>query len=376
MTTPATADMKPRRWLLPRFSLKVLMLAVTAAAIGSAVWWRWPITVLSEKRYGSSVVKETSTYHRGLRGDLIKHGVYRRTINGKLELEGEWFEGELGKCEYRTGSTVLTYEFKDRKLIAAPHAPRDSLLMQRMADRSNKSVEALWGDVDLDYAETPLKEVVGDLSERFHLCLAMYLGRKELYQAPVVLNVKWPLRVGFDAVLSPLGLVLDYRYGVLCIVDADEAEDWQDATGVMKVQPSPEAPLAQRLDAPAKVTPIELRPSSRRDINAQLAPEVPMRDVLKSLAADQDISVQLRLTEEDWVKLDARDDGMLGLPSGVFMIRSDPRTIPARAVPITLRQLLGLLLDKAELHCREENGALIIEPQQKATAGPAHARVK
>ncbi|MBC7852757.1 MAG: hypothetical protein IAF94_04910 [Pirellulaceae bacterium] len=40
-------------------------------------------------------------------------------------------------------------------------------------------------------------------------------------------------------------------------------------------------------------------------------------------------------------------------------------------IPISLRQLLGLNLDKAELHCHEVNGVLIIEPPSKAAAQAA-----
>ena len=59
MTTPAIADKKPRRrWFSPRFSLKMLMLAVTAAAIGSAVWWRWPVTIKRVIRQ-SPLIEET-----------------------------------------------------------------------------------------------------------------------------------------------------------------------------------------------------------------------------------------------------------------------------------------------------------------------------
>jgi hypothetical protein len=372
-----TASVRPRCWLSPRFSLKMLMLAVTAAAVGSAVWWRWPVTIKRVIRQ-SPLIEETRTYHRGLWGNLIEHGVYRRTVDGKIEREMHFHEGEAGACEYRTGTTVLAYEFKNRKLIAAPHAPRGSLLVQRMNDPAlKKSAEALTADVDLDYFETPLKEVIEDLRERFGLCLVIRARHKEIYEAPITVNVKqWMLRMGFDAVLSQQSLVLDYRYGTLCIVDAEGAANWQDPTGATELQPPPESPLAERLDAPAKLTRIELQTAPRANPSSRPINELPLSSVLRNLGAQQDVSVKVLLTNEDWEELEARDDGMLSLPSDAIAIRGNVGPGPKEPLPITLRQLLGLILEKAELHCHEKNGVLIIEPMQKATAGPATSEKK
>ena len=234
--------------------------------------------------------------------------------------------------------------------------------MQRMADgRSNKSVEALWAEVDLEYPRVPLKEVIEDFKERFSLCVAaIRTKRREVYDAPITVNVKqWPLRMGFDAILSQQGLVLDYRYGVLCIVDAEGASDWKDPTGVMDLRPSADTPLAERLDAPAKSTRIELRVNAAGRRTSEVVPTA----VLRNLAVDQNISVELRLTEKDWERLEARDDGMFGLPQEVMMLVGESTIFtPKEPLPITLRQSLGLVLEHAELHCHEEKGVLIVEP--------------
>lgn len=85
----------------PQFSLKMLLIAVTAVAIGSAVWWRWPITETVARLEVSDVdgstyqIYETFTYHRGIRGDLIKHGLHRQTQNGQVWLEDRYREGVL-----------------------------------------------------------------------------------------------------------------------------------------------------------------------------------------------------------------------------------------------------------------------------------------
>ena len=124
MTTQSTADKKSRRrWFSPRFSLRMLMLLVTAAAVGSAFWWRWPVTQTTDRARGIQVLRETFTYHRGLRGELIKHGVHRETVAGEVILEEYYREGVLhgpyrkssyGKVitgEYYAGKQHGTWEF-------------------------------------------------------------------------------------------------------------------------------------------------------------------------------------------------------------------------------------------------------------------------
>ena len=93
----AAVNMKPRRWFAPRFSLRMLLVVVTAAGVGAGVWWRWPVTQVTTKEFvsGRFTAQETYTYHRGFRGELIKHGVHRKTLNGKIELEEHYREGVL-----------------------------------------------------------------------------------------------------------------------------------------------------------------------------------------------------------------------------------------------------------------------------------------
>ena len=487
MTTPAPADTKlRRRWLSPRFSLKMLMLVVTAAAVGAAFWWRWPVTQTTEKKRGSSVTTETFTYHRGLRGDLIKHGVHRIVRDDNVETEayyregllhgpyrrggwvtGEYFLGEkhgtwryerrnpsteqmsrseehwnrgkrdgVFQCWDAEGKLRFGLEFKNDRLIAAQNSPSGSLLVRRIADgslgnpalarhRADGSARhftpqnVLFADVDLDYDGTPLGEMIEDLQERFAIPLAARWKRKtvvlrpppapaeppqpamheipfsdewilvepddpkgapqlvdmrprslappaaavppppiimETHRVPVTVNEKQTmLLVGFDVFLSPLGLALDYRHGVLCIVDAEGAGDWKDTTGVMDLHPAKETPLSEQLDAPAKVTYLE-----------------PLRDVLRNLATTQEISVEFRPANDPTSGLGSiPEEEMVNLIREALMIRNEPSSKSTRPIPITLRQLLGLLLDQANLHCHEEKGVLIIEPPPKEVATQA-----
>ncbi|MGI8977996.1 MAG: toxin-antitoxin system YwqK family antitoxin [Pirellulaceae bacterium] len=448
MTTNRVAKQRsPRRWFSPRFSLRLLMLLVTAAAVGSAFWWRWPVTQTTEKRQGSSVTKETSTYHRGLWGNLIKHGVHRETVDGEVVLEEHYREG-LRHGPYRslrvTGEFLLgephgtwrfeprehwnggklwySLEYKNGRVIGDQNHPSASLLARRVSEGTldqQMLSNALFADVDLEYPETPLSEVIEDLRERFNLPLAMRWKRKTVVlapppqpdepplpamheipfsddwillepedleaarhlvdmrprslaspirpapPAPVVKNIHdAPVNVslkqitmlaGFDAILTPLELVLDFRYGVFCVVDAQDAADWEDVTGVMQLRPSPKTPLADRLDLPAQLTSLE-----------------PLRDVLQHFAATQEIPVEFRPANERTVVLASiPDDELPRLVQGV--IRYGASTNPKRSATITLRQLLGLLLDQANLHCYEENGVLIIEPPKNVPTIQAKA---
>lgn len=502
MTTPATADMKPRRrGFSPRFSLKMLMLAVTAAAVAAAFWWRWPVTQTTENKQGSRVTMETFTYHRGLRGNLIKHGVHRTMIDGEVDLEEYYREGVLhgpyrrsgiiigeyylgkqhGTWEFlprpdevrdltpttyddpfggpprirvkpkdlpaheayrveehwnrgkrdglfqwwdHTGKLCFSHEFKNDRLVNPQHNPMESLLLKRIANGSLKDQKlqhTLLQRCDVNYVETPLQEVLEDCHDRFGLRMAARWRRKtvvlmppepphepplptmheipfsddwilltpdnplaapqlvdmrprslarpdplaplppvvkNIFEAPISLNVSnGPLYAGFDAMLSPIGLVLDYRYGVLCIVDAANAESWRDMTGVMELRPSPATLLATRLDCPPKPTCL-----------------APLRDVLRNLAADQEMPVEFRPADDPAAILDSiPQDEMVGLFREVITLRNSPMDNPKEPLPITLRQLLGLILDQANLRCHEENGVLIIEPPKKETATQVNA---
>lgn len=484
MTTQSTADKKSRRrWFSPRFSLRMLMLLVTAAAVGSAFWWRWPVTQTTDRARGIQVLRETFTYHRGLRGELIKHGVHRETVAGEVILEeyyregvlhgpyrkssygevitGEYYAGKqhgtweflprpdevrdrtvtqyekpfgvyrveehwnLGKRDGlfqwwdHTGKLCFSHEFKNDKLMTPQNNPTGNLLLKRIADGTLNDQELehiLLQRCDMEYHELPLKEVIEDCKERFALRLAMRSRRrtvvltpspmplddpplpamheipfsdewtllepdnvreapqlvdmrpralarpappsplppvvKNIYEAPVSVSLSnVPLLAGFDAILSPLGLVLDYRYGVLCVVDASDAESWRDLTGVMDLHPPANTDLSGRLDAPAKLTTF-----------TQLA------GVLKNLSRDQQIPVEFRMEQ---IAASASATNPLaewpGLPADVVRF-SGQFVQPKVRRPITLRQLLGLLLDQAHLHCHEENGVLIIEPPSKAAA--------
>jgi hypothetical protein len=68
----------PRRsWLRPRYSLRVLLLAFTAFAIGFPIWYRWPYQETKSGQIGQRKVSTTTTWQRQWGGGRLKHGPER-----------------------------------------------------------------------------------------------------------------------------------------------------------------------------------------------------------------------------------------------------------------------------------------------------------
>src|SRR5688500_8295756 len=102
MTAPS-----PRRWFVPQFSLRALLFVVTLSAIGTAIWYRWPIeeetdlyaqlSPAAKKRMTPQkmrATREVKTYRRVWGGQRVLHGWTRRYhANGQLVFEELWREG-------------------------------------------------------------------------------------------------------------------------------------------------------------------------------------------------------------------------------------------------------------------------------------------
>src|SRR4051812_42893204 len=78
MSAPATANPSPIRL---QFSLRLLLLALTAFAIGFPIWYRWPYEESTEKRSaaGNVIWQTTTTWQRQWGGDRLKNGIERTT---------------------------------------------------------------------------------------------------------------------------------------------------------------------------------------------------------------------------------------------------------------------------------------------------------
>jgi hypothetical protein len=71
-------------WLRPQFSLHMLLLAVTAFAIGFPIWYRWPYEeVIQLDASGQQLVQRATTWQRQWGGGGLRHGPQRIIIDGK-----------------------------------------------------------------------------------------------------------------------------------------------------------------------------------------------------------------------------------------------------------------------------------------------------
>ena len=86
----AAAASPPRRPLALRYSLRMLLLALTAFAIGFPIWYRWYRLPYEEevskaaRRKGAPVFKQTVTWQRQWGGGRLKHGPESHYMDGEL----------------------------------------------------------------------------------------------------------------------------------------------------------------------------------------------------------------------------------------------------------------------------------------------------
>src|SRR5262245_24123007 len=104
----------PRSWLRPRFSLRVLLLAVTAFAIGFPIWYRWPyeerppfigardVVITWQRQWGGGRVGiqriyfgDDSVFTYTLRNDMgQKHGPCTLDDRNGCRTLGQYFDDE------------------------------------------------------------------------------------------------------------------------------------------------------------------------------------------------------------------------------------------------------------------------------------------
>ena len=76
-----TAPVQPRSWLRPRYSLRVLLLAFTAFAIGFPIWYRWPYEEREILASSPPSLVTVTTWQRQWGGGRLKHGPERFLCN-------------------------------------------------------------------------------------------------------------------------------------------------------------------------------------------------------------------------------------------------------------------------------------------------------
>jgi len=116
------ASPPPRRWRL-RFSLRMLLLVVTAFAIGFPIWYRWPFEETEYRYPGGDKTKppigsSLKTWRRTWGGGKVQHGrtVTESTRDATKTIE-HFEEGKRhGKYEaYRRGTLIRTGQYEDGK---------------------------------------------------------------------------------------------------------------------------------------------------------------------------------------------------------------------------------------------------------------------
>jgi hypothetical protein len=309
------ADSKsgPRAWRL-QFSLRLLLVAFTAFAIGFPIWYRWPYkeaidhpsgaTLITtwQRQWGGSRVKhglerlvvddeklESTTYRNGLR-----HGPYEREgVRGQFAedlREGVWTEefrtstwhrGKLdGPMEIRlpdpiaiTGSVRRTSPsteprtihliFADGRLTELDGKPvtsgdnsAASLLFSLQESRTLDDHTALELDLSTngDFVEQPLLDVAVYLSELHKVSFALDPKLGSQRTLPITGEFRGiDLRSALFLITMPHNLGCDYRYGSLWITAADDCSDWHDPTGVADLKPPSGSALARAWNEPIAI---------------------------------------------------------------------------------------------------------------------------
>jgi hypothetical protein len=301
------APTAPRRRVAIRFSLRVLLAAFSAFAIGFPVWYCWPYTEEVPVYYMRSKGQPdkaraprgrvVTTWQRKWGGGRWKHGpestyqygnlilrvTYRngtlhgphetRQQNGVREI-GQYLEGRKsgqwrlfdsnGKLRRSTQwrddrldglYLVIEGDGKERslrfakgRLVAADGRNVEDHLGELLAGDAiddARIVRALTTENKLDFIETPLKVAVAFIGAYHEIPMHFDLHHVDPEAA---ISADWE-GVTLSSVLSIIatehGLGCDYRYGVLWITSAADARNWEDPTGVAHIVPPKSSQLAQ-----------------------------------------------------------------------------------------------------------------------------------
>jgi hypothetical protein len=381
---------RPRAWRL-QFSLRVLLVAFTAFAIGFPVWYRWPYVEIVEKHDGAGnlLSKRTITWQRQWGGGRLMHGTEETTqmvggtpyaatttyVKGMRQgpyttqfaktrfsqkgqylddmKEGRWI-AQLG--EYQTVTNwhrdlrhgdsdilptrgerlIATFEYG--RLTKINGKPVDDPLFDvLMAGALPEAISReLEHDTNIDMVEMPLKDVM------------MFV--RDLHKIPVVVDLKggfFPdvpinaeyrgidLRSALVLLLAPHGLACDYRYGALWITKLDRAKDWNDPTGVANIKPPPGSALARAWNEPMAVD-----------------SSLPLADIMAYIGQKMAVAI-----DSSRVSTLAPEPVPIGPSSAAWnrkaaaMIRDQP-----------LKHVLGRVLYNAGCRCELEGERLVILP--------------
>jgi hypothetical protein len=282
------------RWLRLQFSLRLLLLAVTAFAIGFPIWYRWPYEEVEILIPGGGA-KRVITWQRQWGGGRLKHGpetltqrelVQVKTYqHGKLhgpfsqtigtqppdvtgqfvdeKREGQWIccggnawektRWHRGKLEGLSESQSpdgrhATYQFASGRLTHVddqPVANRLFMLLERGAI-DERLAHRIKIPGTCSFTDKPLAEAVRAFNESNNLPVVLDTRHVPNLQIPVSAFV-----VDIDGISAltlitePHGLTCDYRFGCVWVTTPDAAEGWHDLTGVADIHLAESGALAR-----------------------------------------------------------------------------------------------------------------------------------
>ncbi len=384
-----TADRPPqpsvRRF---QFSLRLLLLAFTAFAIGFPLWYRWPYEEVETNKAGTSQM--ITTWQRQFGGGKLKHGLQRQIAKGKTiesltyrhglrhglyespQARGQfvndlregvwtspdrtmnWQHGKLhGPAEIRLPPEVLhpsakwrrsqesrkfSLMFSEGRLTEFNGQPASNRLFELLDsdDLDERTRNELQKSTMVDVVQMPLKDTM------------MYLS--DLHAIPFILDTKLGKRIdtpltgeflGIDLcsalllLTAPQGLGADYRYGCLWITTAEDGADWRDPTGVA-----------------------EINPKAGSDLHRVWNEAAPTYDAVATPLADVLAYIQQPLA----IDIDVSRIKMLG--ENAPLVTGNLRGLP-------LRHVLGQLLYQTNCRCRLEGDKLVILPPEEKPATPS-----
>lgn len=400
-----TLHNRPRLWRL-QFSLRLLLFAFTAFAIGFPLWYRWPYEETESNPIGPA--KETVTWQRQWGGGRKKHGLQRQIWNGKTieslvyrnglrhgpyesthdrgqfvddMREGvwtapdrtmTWHRGKLqGSAEIRlppqqqlapkfaskrpASNEIRKYQlvFVDGRLTHFNGKPAAGRLFDLLDDDTvdPRLRMELGKTTTIDLVEMPLKDTV------IFLC--------DLHAIPIVLdprvNADLPITGEYRGVdlcsaltliTAPHNVGCDYRYGCLWITTAEDCNHWHDPTGVSEIKPPAGSMLAKVWNEAVVLDAVEM----------------PLTDALKYLEGLLAIHIdatQLKPPAARPVQK-ARPSALLKKPTAAV----DPFSITASLRGVPFRHLLGQLLYRTKCRCRLEGENLVILPPEEIKTDP------
>lgn len=384
MTTSAPAPAaRPRLWRL-QFSLRFLLVAFTIFAIGFSVWYRWPYEeIVAHTAADGSHVQRITTWQRQWGGGRLKHGIDRLFVDGSLlesttydrgkkhglyishrwskegqpdttgqyfndVKEGTWVSRSFFKhtAQWRAGlldgpAVIESLHGKRIDLLFAAGRlkeingqPAHGRLFERLHSGllDQKTTAALLQPTDFDFIQWPLVDVLVHLQKKYYLPIMLDNSRIADKQLPIIAACKGiDLCSALTLLTFQNDLACDYRYGLIWITTADDADDWHDPTGVADIQPPPDSPLARAWD----------EPTGLGAIDEPLAPV--LARITKRLAIDIDTSRIAPNSENP-----------------------HPFPITAREGGLPFHHALALALYKSRCRCTLDGEKLVIHPPPAA----------